>query len=43
MMSDFVDLYQDTWAATDDLNRALPLNVNAKNKDKKVGILGFRS
>lgn len=41
MMSDFVDLYQDTWAATDDLNRALPLNVNAKNKDKKVGIFYF--
>lgn len=40
-MKDFVDLYQDTWAATDDLGRALPLEVNVEKKDKKVGIFYF--
>ncbi|MBE7066568.1 MAG: hypothetical protein E7385_03340 [Ruminococcaceae bacterium] len=40
-MSEFIDLYQDTWAACDDLNRELPLNVNVSDKNRKVGIFYF--
>lgn len=41
MSKDFIDLRQDTWAASDDLNRQLPLNVEVNKKDRKVGIFYF--
>ena len=41
MDRNFIDLRQDTWAASDDLNRQLPLNVDVKDKDRKVGIFYF--
>lgn len=41
MSKDFIDLHQDTWAASDDLNRQLPLNVEVNKKDRKVGIFYF--
>ena len=40
-MKEFIDLYQDTWAASDDLDRDLPLNVSVEEKDRKVGIFYF--
>lgn len=41
MDRNFIDLRQDTWAASDDLNRQLPLNVEVNKKDRKVGIFYF--
>lgn len=40
-MKNYIDLYQDTWAASDDLKRELPLEVKVSEKDRKVGIFYF--
>ncbi len=41
-MTNLWDTYYDTWVATDDLGRTLPVSYNDTfNKDKKVGIFYF--
>jgi hypothetical protein len=41
-MSNFWDTYYDTWVATDDLERTLPVTyTNTVKKNKKVGIFYF--
>ncbi len=40
-MKEFIDLMQDTWAASDDLKRELPLNIQKDGIDRKVGIFYF--
>jgi len=41
MEKKYIDLYQDTWAAADNLKRELPLDVKGLQKDGKVGIFYF--